>query len=44
MYFFEGMKTLIEKFYLAIKGIEEMPIPMSEAIRATAIIDEIFKK
>ena len=42
LHFFEGMHELIRRFYLAIEGKGEMPIPMSEAVRTTRIIDDIF--
>jgi predicted dehydrogenase len=42
LHFFEGLKTLIERFYLAVEGRGPMPIPMSEALRTTRIMDDIF--
>ena len=42
LHFFEGMNELFRLFYLAIQGKGEMPIPMSEAHRTTAIMDGIF--
>lgn len=44
LHYFEGMKELFSRFYLAIAAKGEVPIPMSEAIRVTAIMDEIFRK
>jgi predicted dehydrogenase len=42
LHYHQGMNELFRKFYLAVKGKTEMPIPMSEALRATVIMDEIF--
>jgi predicted dehydrogenase len=42
LHYFEGMHELIRRFYYAIQGKAEMPIPMIEALRATRIMDEIF--
>jgi predicted dehydrogenase len=42
LHYFDGMKNLIESFYNAIRQGGEMPLPMSEALRATKIIDDIF--
>jgi predicted dehydrogenase len=42
LHFFEGLHALMEQFYLAIAGQAPMPIPMSEAVRATRLIDAIF--
>jgi len=42
LHFFEGMHELIRRFYLAIQGKQEMPVPMAEALRATRILEEIF--
>lgn len=44
LHFFEGMNELFRRFYLAIEGKGEMPIPMSEALRTTKIIDEIIRQ
>ncbi len=44
LHYFEGMHNLFQRFYLAIEGKGKMPIPMSEAYRTTAIIDEILRK
>ncbi len=44
MHFFEGMSELFRQFYDAVAGRAEMPIPMSEAVRVTAVMDEIFKQ
>jgi hypothetical protein len=43
LHFFQGMHELIRRFYLAIEGRGEMPIPMSEALRTTRIMDDIFR-
>jgi predicted dehydrogenase len=42
LHFFQGMHELIRRFYLAIEGRGAMPIPMSEAVRTTQIMDDIF--
>jgi hypothetical protein len=34
------MHELIRRFYLAIEGRGEMPIPMAEALRTTRIMDD----
>lgn len=44
LHYFEGLNQLFCKFYLAIQGKGEMPIPMSEAFRTTSIMDEIFRQ
>ena len=44
IHYFAGMNTLFRRFYRAVEGKEEMPIEMSEARRATAILDEIFQQ
>lgn len=43
LHFFQGMHELIRRFYLAIEGRGEMPIPMSEALRTTRIMDDVFR-
>jgi len=43
LHFFQGMHELIRRFYLAIEGRGEMPIPMSEALRTTRLMDDIFR-
>ena len=42
LHYFEGMHELIRRFYLAIQGKADMPIPMSEAVRTTRIMEKIF--
>jgi predicted dehydrogenase len=42
LHYFQGMHELIRRFYLAIEGRGVMPIPMSEAVRTTRIMDDIF--
>jgi predicted dehydrogenase len=42
LHFFEGMHELIRRFYLAIQGKGDMPIPMAEALRTTRIMADIF--
>lgn len=43
LHYFEGMHELIRRFYLAIEGRCEMPIPMSEAVRTSRIVDEVLR-
>jgi len=42
LHFFEGLHELVSRFYLAIDGRGEMPIPMPEAVRAARLIEQIF--
>jgi predicted dehydrogenase len=42
LHYFEGLKTLIERFYLAVDGRAAMPLPMSEAVRTARLMDAIF--
>ena len=44
LYYFEGMHELFRRFYAAVEGKDEMPIPMSEVLRTTVIMDEIFQQ
>ncbi|MGQ9609143.1 MAG: Gfo/Idh/MocA family protein [bacterium] len=44
LHFFEGMNELFRRFYLAVEGKGESPIPASEALRTTMIMDEIIKQ
>jgi len=44
LHFFQGMHELIRRFYGAIESGGEMPVPMSEAVRTTRIMDEIFRR
>lgn len=44
LHFFQGLNSLITRFYSAIEGKGPMPIPMQEAYRTTAIMDDIFKQ
>jgi len=43
IHYFDGMKNLIEKFYDSVKTGNDMPLSMNEALRATKVIDDIFK-
>jgi predicted dehydrogenase len=43
LHFFQGMQELIRRFYLAVEGRGEMPIPMAEALRTTRILDDILR-
>jgi predicted dehydrogenase len=44
LHYFEGMNSLLRQFFLATQGKGELPIPMSDAVRVTAIIDEITQR
>ena len=44
LHYFRGMNTLFRKFYAAIDGKEDMPIPMAEALRTTLIMDRIIER
>jgi predicted dehydrogenase len=43
LFFFDGMHTLFRQFYGAILGKNVEPIPVSEAIRATRIMEKLFE-
>jgi len=43
LFFFDGMNTLFRQFYGAIAGHNAEPIPVSEAIRATRIMEHLFE-
>jgi hypothetical protein len=43
LFFFDGMNTLFRQFYGAISGNNAEPIPVSEAIRATRIMEHLFE-
>jgi predicted dehydrogenase len=42
LHYFAGMHDLFTQFYAAIDGKREMPIPMSEALRVTRVMDNII--
>ena len=42
LHYFASMHDLFNRFYSAIQGQREMPVPMSEAIRVTHIMDDII--
>jgi predicted dehydrogenase len=44
LHYFAGMHELFIRFYAAIEGKEEMPIPMSEALRVTSVMDDIIRE
>ena len=44
LHYFAGMETLFRQFYAAVEGKHEMPIPMSEALRVTAVMDAIINE
>ena len=41
---FESLHELVQRFYRAIEGRADAPVPMREAVRATRVIDEIFAR
>ncbi len=43
LFFFDGMNTLFRQFYGAIAGKNAEPIPVSEAIRTTRIMENLFE-
>jgi len=43
LFFFDGMNTLFRQFYGAIAGNNAEPIPVSEAIRTTRIMENLFE-
>jgi len=44
LHYFAGMESLIRQFYAAIEGKQEMPIPMTEALRVTSVMDAIINE
>jgi len=44
IYYFDGMKNLIEQFYISINKGDEMPITMDQTLLETKIIDDIFRE
>jgi predicted dehydrogenase len=44
LHFFQGLNTLLTRFYAAIHGEGPMPVPMKEAYRTTVVMDEIFRQ
>jgi len=44
LHYFEGMKELFRQFYAAVEGQQKMPIPMTEALRVTAVMDAIISE
>lgn len=44
LHYFDGMKILTERFYKAIQNGTELPVPMSEAVEETKIIEDIFQQ
>jgi len=43
LHYFDGMKELITQFYAAILNGTDTPVPMSEALRVTELMDRIFE-
>jgi predicted dehydrogenase len=43
LFFFQGMNNLFRRFYGAVCGENKEPIPISEAIRVTRIMENLFK-
>jgi len=44
LHYFSGMHELFTQFYAAIEGRQKMPIQMSEALRVTAVMDDIVRE
>ena len=44
LHYFQGMYELMRRFYLAIEGRGDMPVPMADAIRTTRIMEEIIAR
>jgi len=44
LHYFEGMRELFARFYAAAAGGEAPPVPLAEARRATAVLDEVFRQ
>jgi predicted dehydrogenase len=44
LHYFEGMRELFARFYAAAAGQEEPPVPLAEARRTTAVLDEVFRQ
>ena len=42
LHYFAGMGALFKQFYAAVRGEQQMPIPMAEALRVTAVMDAII--
>ena len=42
LHYFEGMGELFRQFYNAVEGKQEIPIPMTEALRVTTVMDAII--
>ena len=42
--FNDGMNRLFRLFYQAVRDGKPSPIPMTEAVRVTRILDEIFRQ
>jgi hypothetical protein len=41
-HYFDGMRTLLSEFYLSIENDSAPPIPYSQILRVSAMMDEIF--
>jgi predicted dehydrogenase len=44
LHYFEGMRQLFSRFYAAAAGEESPPVPLEEAQRTTAVLDEVFRQ
>jgi predicted dehydrogenase len=42
LHYFEGMGELFKQFYFAIEKKQDIPVPMTEALRVTSVIDKII--
>jgi predicted dehydrogenase len=44
LHYFDGMRELFSRFYAAATGEVPPPVPLEEARRTTAVMDEIFRQ
>jgi predicted dehydrogenase len=44
LHYFEGMRELFARFYAAAAGRAPPPVPIEEARRTTAVLDEVFRQ
>ncbi|HET7824242.1 MAG TPA: Gfo/Idh/MocA family oxidoreductase [Anaeromyxobacter sp.] len=44
LHYFEGMRELFARFYAAAAGTAAPPVPLEEARRTTAVLDEVFRQ
>lgn len=43
LHYFEGMRQLLERFYASVAGECAPPVPVEEARRTAAVLDEVFR-